>query len=848
MRTRRHPWTLALAALVVVTSGAIGAAVGRAGAAPAGAPEAPASADATTQTVPVVTPVGRGDTGPGDGFGTVVGSAEVPLPDETAPDDAHLLDLGAGPVPVPAAVAAALGPVPPDDVLPPPGLAGDPGAGAPATGGDAPGGAADAAGAVSAVDPCAAPGDAPEGCPEGVRATVLASRTPPPLEVFAVADPPVREPGEAGPVPVAWCPPAERPGPGGARVAVVTTAPADVEVVVHAADDPPGPGRAERTHRASTDADARGAWEAALEAGRPTTERWHLISHCLWLTDLETGRAHAGRVQVTDAFGRTAVAPLPRVVSDATAGLVEPPLRVEPLTDTRVRVTVPHTSAQHADVRAWPVTPGTEPGCVAPAGTRELWGTEPVTTEVPEDEAVARGHDPAFDRVTREVLGVPPGATVVVCVRVYDTAGPSWDWDRPERATAVLVDAPAVPVPTISLEALELERPGDRAHLRIDVGMSGLGCGSWSGATDVAVPTTLCDPAARAELLAQGMDRRADVRVTYEPPGGAPASTAALLETAVRACGVGCTRETEWYRLPLPRVRVSSGLCGGSGDCTPPTRDRILGTALLRVDWSGAGGRGWSVGAPVDATRPREVPALPQLDVFVTPAVTGTRAEPVVVAALRADRPVTWAVRWVGCTREEGAARAASTTPAQRFEARLTGVCAGGTGAIEVTLTDAEGRTSVWGPSPEEYGDHVWARGLVVVPDVPTRTDVAVAVTPRDQVAVVEHVRVTLDGRPVPWPAGTERACADRSGFTYQRLGFDEPLPDHVRVHVSVLLREADGWSGAGPDRCSASPAPPRVVTFAATVARADLLAGPVRLEAGPDAAAGVVLTLTGRP
>src|SRR5690606_29307717 len=107
-------------------------------------------------------------------------------------------------------------------------------------------------------------------------------------------------------------------------------------------------------------------------------------------------------------------------------------------------------------------------------------------------------------------------------------------------------------------------------------------------------------------------------------------------------------------------------------------------------------------------------------------------------AVLRADRAVTWGVRWLGCTRGPDDARTGTTTPAATFEVRLTGVCAGGSGAVEVTLTDAAGRTSVWGPSREGYGDHVYARGVLAVPGVPTLTDVALEVTPRDDVAVID--------------------------------------------------------------------------------------------------------------
>ena len=832
-----RPQGVILGVALVAGLGLGAAALGRANA-------APSAQTPTHDDVAVLAAVGYGNDAPtGDAYGAVLGTERVPVIDDVAEASLPPLDLGDAPVEPPAGVRASLGTPPPGELAEPDSVS--PPAGSPSPGTPSEDPAPDWPTPLElAVDPCAAEDGTPgTDCPEGVRTTVLAGIAAPDLWMFVFLDPPRWSEGEGEP-PLAYCAPDVEVGPGQMAVDVVTNTPVDVVLAVRGAAEVPG---SERTFTATTSSERATTWEEGLAAGSPYTDPWYRQHHCLVMDELEQGAGYAYRASVTDIFGRTAVAAGAFSSPDERR---EPPSRVIPVTDSRVFVSIPHRTNERVDIRAWPVAADATASCEPPAGAVQLWGSAPTTSEVSAEQLERRGHLPAFTYRTSQLIGVPEGSSVVVCLRWY-TEGPSWDWDRPARARAVLLHSPDLLTPVISLEELDLHSPVADDSLRLTVGLGGLGCGFWRGPDEgTAITGVLCDPSTRPEWFASGIDQRARVDVTYAPPGRDPVTTSALLPTTLRCSGDCAVPETAWYRLPLPTVRVSSGLCGGgTGDCTPPTRENTLGSALLRLDFgtgAGTSGRtGWSTGEIVDALAPRTLPELPQLDTFATPRVSGPAGASLVSATLRADRPVTWSARWIGCTRtEESTAVAPLSTTAN---ISLRDVCPGTEGGIEVTLTDAAGATTTWGPSRETYGEaYFWPRGIIGIPGVPVDLDVVLNVTPLPSIVVVDTVSVTVNGLHVDWPTTTP-SCTDRNGFRREARGMDMNLPDTFTVVVTVAVRPADHWSGAGPDTCGAPDGGTLLVTFSSEVNRDPLRIGPSTVSVGEDAAFGVRLELSAR-
>ena len=581
-------------------------------------------------------------------------------------------------------------------------------------------------------DPCAPEsGDAPEDCPDGLHSAIFSDTMPPELEVWPVPDVATSPVGTS-----VYCPDLT-PGEGELGLGVATSIPASVTVRYWPADNPADV----RTVAPAGLASETAAWNARVAETGTYPVREFVFQHCGLLTGLSPHTDYVlSAVAIDDEFHRISDAVERRFSSDGQP--TEPPMRAVPLGDHLLYVSVPNYGEANLPwVQAWVVAEGAPADCSsADLSHAALQSIQPqrVVTLTPE-YLHAHNYATGYNRAVVDIYDVPEGSTVVVCARWFDRDAPVWDRDIPTKQKFIVAMSPDSIVPVVTVTRASFIRNVALQSIGIDASTaSGLVCGhvtlppaDTSGGSTVDIGATLCDTSeSDVSYLAPPGTGGNIVLSTAAYGGGEVLHSSYLLPLSHYECLGTCDLPPSLtYSIPLPTVRVGSGLCGSGfgGDCTPPTRETALGTVDVDVTWIQGNVNGldhWVVGE-ADATAP-DAPPPPDAPIFDTEAwwavslsTDGWRGE--ARAVLRSDRHVTYTATIAGdCFLGEAPAPVTGSThrDAAGIEAASVsfwGLCPGGTYRTRVEMIDDAGHLTVADYS-RDAGTVWWPGAAFTVP------------------------------------------------------------------------------------------------------------------------------------
>lgn len=634
-------------------------------------------------------------------------------------------------------------------------------------------------------DPCApaVEEDAAQGCPDGIRGATFSVISPDNLWGMFRANPPVEI---TNPYEIAHCPAAEV-GADALRYSVVTNAPGAIELRYW----PRGDERSVTTITLSSSPQQTSDWENALAIADDFDGDWTTLQHCARLDGLEKHVSYYYELTVRDVLGREFVSSLTRsfgLPDDRTA----PPFRVMPLGQNAILASAPHRADNEVRFNVQVIDPGDRDDCSAtddrlPLVNQAFGAT---TIDVSAEYLAEHGYQPQYTKRTSIAVYVPAGATVLVCAGVFEPERPGWQWLDAQYRYSMVLQTPDTPRPVLTVGAVDLEPGYERADVAITARWSDTGehlaCSLWGGGS-ASFP---CGGGAHDVT-------RGDVWVTVNSTlgeGWTPFS--AMLPLGSIDCYDGCvTPDTAWYSVPVKVQERPGELCGQGlvGPCPATT----IGTAIIRVDWI-EGSRGddiWVFSPPVAGAVEHELAPLPQLDWLVAPEVVAS-SDPrssFVRFALRADRPVEYTASLLGeCERPSAVHEVSGSVTTGVEVVTFTGVCAGESYTLQVRLRDAEGNTNLFGGP----GGLPWPDSRVTVPglayDVVMGQHLALGHSV-DQMKVRDF-RVRVDGQSII-PRLPENNCVYGGTLTTPPSATleDARLGELVTVEVVVRLAEAFG-------------------------------------------------------
>jgi hypothetical protein len=667
---------------------------------------------------------------------------------------------------------------------------------------------------VTVLDPCPEAGDPAEDCPEGSRATVLATIAPPPLQVWA-----------------GWAAAEDceiEPTTTSVGFRIVTTRP--VSVAMRYFDD----GR-DQTATIATNAAQRAAWEAS---GADEDGEWLLITHCGILNDLTAGWTGILTVTVTADDGSTAS---DTVWLGTGAGLVVPPSWTRIINRTSLMVSVPGVLTTTAKFHALAVPFGQPtPSCDFSEFADVL---DPVTTvaeTITAAQLEERGYLARYTTRHTAFFVVPEASTVVVCAG--SSEGSPRDWTVPEHLFSEVLYSPDLALPVITVEGFAVA-PGVRANEVEITGSPGgapRACGRWS-AGDTEDGAVLCNYAG-LDGSYPGWDA-AYVLTARGSALGSASERVFVLPVSPQNCGLGCELpETTYIDVPISFRDPCLGDCPAS----------FLGTVRLRVDWE-HGTRSWQR----DWLReegPAPASDFPVLETESSPGPftpVGADGDQFGTVRILTDVPTiaTLSVYRISESAEPVLVDTRSTSALETERWMTFGPLEGGYVyyGLRVELTDAEGDTSVYASHHRDV--RPWARGYFQTEAAEQTMAAQVTVSAADGAEVVvgsSELRVGSGGLFAVDTSEGPRLVA-RGFWEGFRSSFDEVIcgagalevpfdnetslvaaanPDtSLRLRLSIATRaevEAEGgdigcaWRGAGRT----------TETFDATIPYRDLLDG----------------------
>lgn len=476
---------------------------------------------------------------------------------------------------------------------------------------------------------------------------------------------------------------------------------------------------------------------------------------CVPLPDLAPGARYGVHVQLGDQFRRFTL--------DAGGAAMRPSASVYAPTPDLVAVTVPHRPGE--TVRVFPnVLSGSEPQCdevtigydlfVHPLGSVES-SIEPAAL-------TAAGYDPAFTERTTFAFDIGEGHTVFLCAIVTTADGV----DEYTAQTIVTTADRVTPV----FRVIQASVPAVPDWAVTATLAAGQACGSWTPGPnelgDLAFASgerpVLCDP---SDELGSQVDGR----------GVLPYSTARPTSLTVQL------GSAQWGKHTASIDLGEGGRC--TGRCVPPgtsyveVADDRGGSVMLEVTWGQGSTNGAAETAVSAVTDSLTVPLPgPLLDVSTARSVvvSGDDQTRGVVANMyiRADGEVSYVARLVPAAGEPECSRPgarlelsgvlAEVRPVDRGiiepgewsaigNLRFSGLCHGSVYQAIVELTDAEGRTTVWGGDSDVTTWRVSSE--LAIPPLTVPTDIGFVMT-GDSGGGGMFLTLYLDGVRILGPVG----------------------------------------------------------------------------------------------
>ncbi|MEO8094140.1 MAG: hypothetical protein ABI632_04310 [Pseudolysinimonas sp.] len=569
-------------------------------------------------------------------------------------------------------------------------------------------GAADDAPAP-ADDPCspADGSDPPADCPGGLHSAIFADTAPPALTAWVYFRPPATE-AEGW----AFCP-ATPDSPTSLPVGFATSVPADVSITYWPVTDPTDV----HTQDFLGNPDEATTWNTNAAAGS-YPPAYTLFQHCGVITGLHSGTTYTMSYVAHDVLDR-GTTPQQRDFS-ADGAPTMPPLNVIPLSNDLIYVSAPALAVGNPPaIHAWVPGAGEPADCSGLAtAALELPGVGPSSlVAVTSDYNRLHNYDPVWSYRLNEVLSAPEGSTIVVCARWFNTSGPSWSRTTPVFQQTIVLGSPDVFSPVVTLAQVNPIKDLAEGALKLQVTtQAGLRCGAQAylpamhAGAPVSFDTALCS-ARDSSHFTDWLGLSGNLVLTSELQRTDRVQTNSYmipLARYTRCTGASCPTPPELqYSIPLPTVTVATGLCGGFGDCTPPSTETSVGSATVTVTWRAGASNGlahWSIGAP-DATLPDVVrPDAPQLDtaqqVILTPSADGFTSVGAFVVS--ADRHVQYRVNVSGDCFTRGSETEFTGETGLGVPSTATlhfgGLCPGSSYHLAVTLIDDNGHASTYSP------------------------------------------------------------------------------------------------------------------------------------------------------
>jgi hypothetical protein len=648
-----------------------------------------------TETVPILAPTGpaASDTGADPyAVSSAVGTAQIVSPGQ------H------GATPVDAQAQRAIEGYNASGVL-------DPGVGYVAPAPAAAGSASDTGpSTLPADDPCAS-SSPPSGCPDGIHSVVIAdTHDAPALDARIFTNPATSSVGTS-----VFCPSGTL-ARGEAWVDVTSNTPG----VAHISWAPiGGVGLLAAPVDVATDTALKASFDSYhTRTGGYAENRW-IFQHCTKLTGLDPTKHYLVTATFTDELSRSA-GPLLGTL-DARGRPTIPPMVAAPLGAGLLYVSVPspsQTTGLRPVIHAWSIGRSDSADCSGFGQHPDVPAIQaPVVIDVPAAELDRQNYDPSYRSRDVRIYSVPEGTTVVICARWFNAAAPSWSASTPTLQKSIVVTSPDAITPVVTLHSLELGKQVDAGAVNVSVSTpTGLFCSQWTGPASgagpgsVAVDTPICDVAASGDGFEGRLSVTTNVRV-----GRDHVVKTSLLQLQRTSCTGVCTLpETMRYRVDLPTVTEATGLCGNAfpwDNCTPPTQQVSLGSAVLDVSWvqgQTPGNRGWIIGAPDNTLpSPGSTPVGPQLDTRANPVLTlaADRLSGEASYLLNVNEAASYSATIAGdclptgyATTQTGqtAQGAGGITGTEGFRLNWDRLCAGGYYTVTITLTDAAHHTTIW--------------------------------------------------------------------------------------------------------------------------------------------------------
>ncbi len=573
-------------------------------------------------------------------------------------------------------------------------------------------------------DVCApAEGDAPEGCPEGLRGAIFALVSPPDFRVSGQPFPPTQAQytDRGNPVGPLWCPTVTPLGASDVPFGILSSVPASFRVMYW----PDGRGDLRMSVSAAAP-DNAAEWETALADATDASELPPL-QRCIVLPDLEPNTVYRAVVIATTPSGSMRLSSA--VGFNSSGAPFRPPAEFATLGENYVFARAMHTADQRVEFRAY-ITNSTDgssegPFTTCPSGPSSLSAIAGQVYDVTEEFRLAVNAPSDYTKRSAAVFRVPEGADVVFCARWYPAGAELNSW---ERAVPLWESMTSFSAPDRILPRLILGEGGPLPDVGSDIQLTvstteGVVCGVTDLLVDGAVPEdhpVLCDPSVLATASARERDRRywsqeftGDLVLTtvLTKTDGSTEENSAVIPASRSNCFGGCELPTpQMFGFPVGQPDFD---CGSSspfelnrGACRP-----IAGTVdanlLALLTWTQGytnGATGWTQSEVVDGAV-ADLDTDPKMD--TDERFRFTTIDPVTLAGtatlrLATDRPVEYSV-WVksvdGSAPCQVVSHPAVISGSSTGETTITWdkLCRGMLYRAEVLLTDpATGATSLW--------------------------------------------------------------------------------------------------------------------------------------------------------
>lgn len=587
--------------------------------------------------------------------------------------------------------------------------------------------------------------------------------------------------------------------------------------------------------------------ERWLEESASGEETW--LEYCIEIVDLIADRSVSVYLDATDDLGRRATRALTLQVSD---GLEVPPTRIHPIGDSTVFVSAPHTPDMTIRMYVIGGDRETEPTCAYDGASRVRYFSpvRPETTvEVGADYLAENDYEPAYTKRTSATFAVAANTPLIVCVGWFPArdARPTFERDTPLKVSEYRMTSPDVVAPVVTVAELVLTEAVADGSVRLRGSTeNGQSCGA---VTLPPLPRSgspvVCD---FGSLLGR-TDAGGSLLITTEvdTPEGL-ARNDVLLDVSLLSCVDGCSGRTRSFDVELSKFIRPARLC--SDDCRINVGEAV-GIVRLRATWpaSTAGtGEGWLLGDWREGAATGDRAPAPQLDTAaefeVSPsAALGGRAYQA-STTIRVDRPVTVTAELLSsvpiaglCPLPGGTTTWAATDASTTHTLFFDGLCAGTGYATRLTLTAADGATTVYTGGASTPETRFWPGAGFGTPTqrIPVVVgELSIGTGDPERVVFVDSLRVHVGGIDARMLTGNpEQRCwvgdirNQRSGLSAADVG------EWVSVRVEVRIREAsdpvDAATPVHPTRCrpSTSYADVDIVEFVGYLSYDEFMAEP---------------------